>query len=107
MKSTRAWRVKSMVESSQCWQGEGVSNTRWEACYTGIGHTEREGLDDALDYLAQEDWEIPHSLAEAAASASARTVCEEVDCEQYYKPRSEGCPCETCDLYWYVTVFVK
>lgn len=45
------------VEHSQYFQGCGVSFTPYTDVATGIGSTPKEALDDALDSLAQNDWD--------------------------------------------------
>lgn len=40
------------IEHEQYFQGHGVSFTHWDDCVTGIGSSNREALDDALEQLA-------------------------------------------------------
>jgi hypothetical protein len=46
------------VENSQYFQGCGVSFTKFDDVSTGIGSTPAEALDDALESLAQNDWDV-------------------------------------------------
>jgi hypothetical protein len=54
------------VESCQYFQGCGVSSTEYDTCYTGIGDSAHEALEDALESAAQSDWDvegIPNTLS--------------------------------------------
>lgn len=46
------------VEHSQYFQGEGTSFTDYIDCATGIGCSAHEAMEDALDNLAQQDWDV-------------------------------------------------
>jgi hypothetical protein len=45
--------VSHGVDNSQYFQGAGVSFTEFDDCATGVGNSEREALEDALESLAQ------------------------------------------------------
>jgi len=45
------------IEHEQYFQGHGVAFTD---CATGCGATEREALEDALESLAQDGWDVDH-----------------------------------------------
>ena len=45
--------VRHGIEHEQYFQGCGVAFTRWTNAVTGIGSTEAEAFDDALEMLAQ------------------------------------------------------
>jgi hypothetical protein len=49
------------VEHSQYFQGCGVSFTSFEDVATGIGDNAKEAFDDALESLAQGDWDVEGS----------------------------------------------
>jgi len=46
--------VNHGIEHEQYFQGCGVSFTRFDDVYTGIGNSEHEALEDALDQAAEE-----------------------------------------------------
>jgi len=46
------------VENSSYWQGAGTSFTDWEDVATGIGMSEKEAAEDALDQLASGGWDV-------------------------------------------------
>jgi hypothetical protein len=50
--------VEHGIEHEQYFQGCGVSCTRFEDVATGIGENPAEAIDDALDCLAQQDWDV-------------------------------------------------
>lgn len=55
MKTVKDYRITLHgVEHSQYFQGHGVSFSKYDTCATGIGSTEQEALDDALEQLAQD-----------------------------------------------------
>ena len=53
-------------------QGCGTAYTEFEDCATGIGDTAREAYEDALDALAQSDWDV--SGIRGKSSLSRQTV---------------------------------
>ena len=57
------------VEHEQYFQGCGVSFTSYTDVATGIGSTAREALEDALDSLAQNDWDVEGFEAELPSGA--------------------------------------
>ena len=60
-------------DSEQYFQGCGTAYTDFEDVSTGIGETAREAFDDALESLAQEDWDIS-SISEKGHGFSRMTV---------------------------------
>lgn len=46
------------IDHEQYFQGHGIALTKWNDCATGIGSCNAEALNDALDSLAQNDWDI-------------------------------------------------
>lgn len=104
MKPIREWSIESKVDACRYWPGGEIAVAPWEQCATGVGHTEREALDDALNCLAQ--GELPQGLLGEVSKASERTVCDMIDCPQRDTPQAAD-PCINCDWYWYVTVLVK
>jgi len=81
-------------------QGQGTSYTGFDDVATGIGETAEEAFEDALDQLAQNDWEtstIP--CPDYSKSPSVTDYLEKIGVEQ---------DAESADSsYWYVSVLVK
>ena len=50
------------IENSQYFQGCGLSHTDYDDIATGIGNDPAEAIDDALESLAQNDWEDRKSV---------------------------------------------
>jgi hypothetical protein len=46
------------IEHSQYFQGHGLWGNRWQDCATGIGDSEKQALDDALEQLASNGWDV-------------------------------------------------
>ena len=61
------------IEHSDYFQGCGVSCTGYTNVATGIGHSEREALDDALEQLAMGDWETDNADLNADLNAADDT----------------------------------
>lgn len=81
------------IEHEQYFQGHGLAHTKYRDTATGCGSTPGEALDDALDSLAQNGWDvsqIENSDDAKALKASAKTVDED----------SEA-------LHWYVSIDVR
>ena len=51
------------IDHSDYFQGCGVSCTRYTDVATGIGCSEKDALDDALDQLAQAAWDVENNKA--------------------------------------------
>ena len=45
------------VDHEQYFQGCGVSCTEFTACATGVGESAHDALEDALESLAQDEWD--------------------------------------------------
>ena len=74
-------------------QGAGVMpECYWETVATGVGETEREALDDALESLAQQDWLIGDDNEKAVLSQA-----DDSDVASAYGD----------DSLWFVSVFVR
>lgn len=59
MKPIRQFQViHHGIECSQYFQGCGVSHTKFEEVATGVGDTPLEAIDDALESLAQNGWDV-------------------------------------------------
>lgn len=70
------------MENASYFQGHGISQTDWEACATGIGHSKKEAFEDALDQLAQQGWMISDKLEKEVKKASDKSV--DADGEEMY-----------------------
>jgi hypothetical protein len=79
------------IDGEQYFPGCGVSWTEFDHCVTGIGDTEREAGDDALDQAAQQGLDVPAGVEdEVAEFAAGPEACE---CQD---------ECE-CEMHWYVS----
>jgi hypothetical protein len=57
MKQAKDFRITYHgIDRSDYFQGHGIA-PNWTDCATGIGSSNREALDDAIDSLAQNDWD--------------------------------------------------
>ena len=83
------------VENSQYFQGCGTAYTEFTDKATGIGNTYSEALDDALESLAQNDWDVS-TIDEQEEKPAKEETCEDVLGEESAE-----------DTYWYVSVRVK
>ncbi len=111
------------VEHSQYFQGCGVSHTSYTDVATGIGDTPSEALNDALEQLAANGWDVEpiDSELELCPAQRLEWLGEEYDAHEDCAP--ENCPDETgecdhtecapegwhdgCELHWFVSVRVK
>lgn len=92
MKTIEAYQIVDHgIDNPQYFQGCGVSCTEYTDCATGIGDTYQEALEDALDFLAQNDW-------------NTETVDTEDD-----DPSRETVPgyIDALDLHYHVSVRVR
>lgn len=101
------FRIQSHgLEHSQYFQGAGIAFSKWEDCATGIGSSEMEALDDALDSLAQNDWEFvgecQEELEREIKVAQAFQQTQENEHSAYV-----GDEDQCCEVWYYVTVLVK
>jgi hypothetical protein len=63
MKRIEAYEIINHgVEHSDYFQGCGVACTEFTDVATGIGNSEREALDDAIEQLAQGDWDVDDNM---------------------------------------------
>ena len=85
--------VSHGIDGEQYFQGCGVAFTAFDDVATGIGDTEQEALSDALELLAQNDWEISEELEEEVKTANSKDALTE--------EQAEG------DMHHYVSVRVK
>jgi antirestriction protein len=57
------------MEHSQYFQGRGTSHSKWDDVSVGIGMTQKEAVDDAIEMLAQQGYEISTELEADADKA--------------------------------------
>jgi hypothetical protein len=86
------------IEYSDYFQGCGVACTEYTDVATGIGNSEEEALSDALDSLAQGEWDTEgcKGLAEALANASKKDAVSAFMAQNYASP-CEECDADDCD----------
>lgn len=88
------------------WQGAGVSYTRWDDVGVGTGENAYEAMNDALDQLAQQGWDvgqIPNEFDENSPDNVQNVVR---DANPDLEPDEDG-TVDTEDSYYYVTVYVQ
>ena len=112
------------IDHAQYFQGCGISYTDFEDVSTGCGDNPKEALDDALDGLAQSDWDTstidasedakPFQVEKPSASDLLRKQLEiehpREDGEEAedYEARIDDALSETeSELYYYVSVRVS
>ena len=83
------YEIQTAVDSSSYWQGAGTAFTDYTDLATGIGESERDALDDALEQLAMSGWDVTGDVRDALdAHRDLTSTVEDVhlDCE----------PCTVC-----------
>lgn len=109
------------IDGASYFQGCGLAFTTFTDIATGAGDTFNEALDEALEQLAWQDWDVDGANLDServsdeqnetiSASDIVRDACECVDCEN-----KDGvidcqgeCDCaENSETYYYVSVRVK
>ena len=89
------------IEHSQYFQGCGTYGTPFDDVATGTGDTKSEALQDALESLAQNDWDT--SELEKRKDLSNETGCAgacghaNTDEDTY----------QACEAHWHVSIRVK
>ena len=82
------------VENSQYFQGCGIAYTSFEDVATGIGGSPFEALEDALESLAQNDWDVSG-------------IKNELSKESEIPVNEENEENESMDVFHYVSVRVS
>ena len=82
------------VENSQYFQGCGIAYTSFEDVATGIGDSPFEALEDALESLAQNDWDVSG-------------IKNELSKESEIPVNEENEENESMDVFHYVSVRVS
>jgi hypothetical protein len=93
-----AHEIESTWDHSQYWPGAGLAFTDFDDIATGIGASEREAANDALEQLAMNGWNTD-AIDVSEANEDTTQLCE---C-------SEGGDCEDgyCEHQWFVTIRVR
>jgi hypothetical protein len=95
MKTIKDYSIISHgIDSPDYFQGCGVCFTKFEDVATGIGNTEFEACEGALESLAQAGWDVS-------------TVVNDCDKEKTVSDCVEVVEGEECDCYFYVSVRVR
>jgi len=89
------------IEHEQYFQGCGFSYTRFETVSTGIGNNLVEALNDAMEGLVQQGYEISNALEVEVDSLPNSTETEEThtDCDDE--------ECYSQDVYYYASIRVR
>jgi hypothetical protein len=109
------------VDGEQYFQGAGVAFTKWKDCFTGIGDSPGEALEDALEQLAcagEYDAEsLPEGWDEGLLKLTDDKIrpileknceCSECKNEQGARECTRDCDCfAQSELHYYVTIFVR
>ena len=98
------------VVSMSYWQGVGTAYTIYDEVFTGIGITEYDAAEDAIEMLCQSMTVPPAVLArmeeEAQAMDAQCNVCEHCDCA--YDGSCDGIEENPdCDMTFVVALFIK
>lgn len=56
MPQVKSYEVKSVMEHAQYFTGGGIAFTKWEDYAVGVGSTEKEAFDDAVNQLGEMGW---------------------------------------------------
>jgi len=83
------------IHHSQYFPGAGVSFTKWERVYVGVGDTAEDAMNDAAEMAAQScEWaDIP------SAQEDFNTESAHEDCDDHKD--------EDCELHHYVALFIR
>jgi hypothetical protein len=84
------------IENEQYFQGCGIAFTDYTGIATGIGNNFAEAVDDALESLAQADWDTDGMEARILADIGKRTM-----------PRRPAVSVKAEDCYYYVSIRVR
>ena len=95
MKPVTSFEVISHgIDYPDYFQGCGVCCTEFDSVATGVGGTEAEAFDDALEGLSQQDWDTETVETDAI--------------KQYGKPSRKPIPKKYGDeAYFYISILVR
>lgn len=92
MKQVADFSANVTFDHGQYWQGAGTSFTEWDECHTGIGSSTTEAYEDALNLLAENDWDVSN------ISIDFNDVGMECECA-----RED----DMCEHRWFFTLYVR
>ena len=99
MKSIKKFElIDHGIEHEQYFRGCGLSFTEYDAIATGCGNNPAEAIDDALEGLAQQDWETE--------GMEARIIEQEL-AGMSRIPTAPCVPNDADDCYYYASIRVK
>lgn len=85
------YHIESMgLDHPEYFRGVGIVGTDWKDVAVGIGATEAEAYEDALESLAQCDWDVSSLPGATDAGMDAEEVAP-----------------EDSDMWYYVAVYVR
>ena len=92
--------IEHGFDHEQYFQGCGVAFTSFEDVATGIGYTAQDAFEDALDSLAQNDWDV--SRIKGKSKLSRKTV------RGFLRDQRETLgEDEPCEIWAYVSIRVQ
>ena len=86
------------IQGEQYFQGCGLSHTDYAGIATGCGNNPAEAIDDALEQLAQSDWEVD--------GMESRIMAQEFPCKRRLPVRPQV-RLRDEDCHYYVSIRVK
>jgi len=89
------------VDHAQYFRGCGTTFTEFQDVATGVGDTAAEALEDALESLAQCDWDTSTITETLDDEESVCDVCE------HDRDDRDPDECDGCELHYYVSVRVR
>lgn len=100
------------VTSGQYFQGCGIVDGAFDDVATGVGDSADKALENALEQLAQQDWNTDGISVVLSDASDAHENCEVCfDCAKQQDPEINPLNCDehnqTCELYHFVSVLVK
>ena len=90
------------IHNSSYFQGCSVAFTEFSHVATGIGKSEHEAFQDALDLLAQADYETDEIQSDVDNEVYTCLPCKEDICSDC----DHDC-CEMCERYVHISIRVK
>ena len=93
------------IEYEQYFQGCGVSFTKFETVATGIGNSLQEALNDAVEGIAQQGYEIPNELEQEINKADNTNHAEEGNETEHTDCGDDDC--FSADVHYYASIRVK
>jgi hypothetical protein len=78
------------LEWPDYFQGCGTAHTEFTGVATGIGNSDQEALEDAMEQLAQGEWDVDSNPALSDEIAKASTFDQVADNEDDYRDANDG-----------------